>query len=49
MGLRGSRNRLYQIAITEKFLAKCLGGRAEPIGSAANGTPGQLEEFEPVG
>ena len=37
-------------AITENFLAKCLGGRAEPIGTALKGSTAKVEhgaEFAP--
>lgn len=37
-GFARTANRLAFFAIAEKFLSKCLGGRAEPIGNALNGS-----------
>lgn len=42
-GLRRPPNRLSWTAINEQFLAKCLGGRVEPIGNALEGWTGAVK------
>ncbi len=42
-GLRRAPNRLSWSAIGEQFLAQCLGGRAEPIGDALEGSTGTVK------
>jgi dipeptidyl aminopeptidase/acylaminoacyl peptidase len=37
-GFQRPQNNLAFFAVTEQFLAKCLGGRAEPIGDALSGS-----------
>lgn len=44
-GFGRAPNRLAFFALAEQFLAKCLGGRAEPIGNALNGSTVQVQEI----
>ena len=41
-GIVRTENRLANFAITEHFLANCLGGKAEPIGESLNGSSLQI-------
>jgi len=45
-GLRRGPNRLSWTAISEQFLAQCLGGRAEPIGEAMKGSTATVKTGE---
>jgi dipeptidyl aminopeptidase/acylaminoacyl peptidase len=42
-GLRRGPNRLSWSAISEQFLAQCLGGRAEPVGDAMKGSTAEIK------